>query len=257
MKIATDVYGYRTAIANIAFISGLGKNKDEWVLVDAGVPYSAKFILKYASTLFGSKKPKAIVLTHGHFDHIGALPVLLKEWDVPIYAHHEEMPYLTGEKEYPRPTPFIVKGLMSFLSPFYPRDGIGLHSNLREIETGTELELMQGWEGIHTPGHTKGHISLYRKEDGLMLAGDAFVTVKQESLLAVLTQKEEIHGPPAYFTPNRAESRESIIKLAKLEPSTIYTGHGKPLYGKEQIAKGLYQLIRHYDVGFAESPTVV
>ncbi|RVT57797.1 MBL fold metallo-hydrolase [Niallia taxi] len=257
MKIASDVYGYKTAIANIALVGGLGKDKQDWVLVDAGIPYSAKFILQYAKSLFGKKKPIAIILTHGHFDHIGALETLLHEWDVPIYAHSEEMSYLTGEEVYPRPTPFVVKGVMSFLSPFYPRDGIQLHSNLKVLQSGEELNFMEGWECIHTPGHTKGHISLYRKEDGLLLAGDAFVTVKQESLFAVLTQKEELHGPPAYFTPNRAESRESIMKLAKLEPSIIYTGHGKPLYGKEQIAKGLYRLIRHYDVGFAESPTIV
>ena len=52
MKIAENVFGYRTAIANIAYIAGLGSTKDDWVLVDTGVPYTAPFILKYTMILF-------------------------------------------------------------------------------------------------------------------------------------------------------------------------------------------------------------
>jgi glyoxylase-like metal-dependent hydrolase (beta-lactamase superfamily II) len=63
---------------------------------------------------------------------------------------------------------------------------------------------MPEWRYMHTPGHTSGHISLFRNEDGVLLAGDAFVTTNQESLIAVMTQKKELHGPPKYFTYNWA-----------------------------------------------------
>ena len=44
-----------------------------------------------------NNKPKAIVLTHGHFDHVGAVVDLVRKWDVPVYAHEAELPYLTAE----------------------------------------------------------------------------------------------------------------------------------------------------------------
>ena len=52
--------------------------------------------------------PEAIVLTHGHFDHAGSALQLAEYWDVPIYAHRLEMPYLTGKADYPPPDPTIA-----------------------------------------------------------------------------------------------------------------------------------------------------
>lgn len=242
MKIAENVFGYRTAIANIAYIAGLGSSKEDWVLVDTGVPYSAKFILNNTKKLFNEKKPLAIILTHAHFDHIGALQTLVNEWNVPVYIHEKEIPYLESKKKYPPPTPFKEKGMMSFLSSFYPRDGIDFHSRIKPISNENSLAFLEGWEWIYTPGHTDGHISLFREKDRLLLAGDALITVKQESLFAVLTQKKEIHGPPAYFTPDVETSIISIKKLLALDPQILYTGHGVPMYGKE-IREGISDLL--------------
>src|ERR1700710_183150 len=75
--------------------------------------------------------PSAIVLTHGHFDHVGPLETLAKEWDVPIYAHKLEHPYLNGTKSYPPPDPTVGGGLMSLLSPLYPRKPGDVSERLR------------------------------------------------------------------------------------------------------------------------------
>jgi glyoxylase-like metal-dependent hydrolase (beta-lactamase superfamily II) len=42
-----------------------------------------------------------MVLTHGHFDQVGALKALTGQWDTPVYAHHLEQPYLEGSAAYP------------------------------------------------------------------------------------------------------------------------------------------------------------
>ena len=67
--------------------------------------------------LFGhGNRPAAILLTHGHFDHVGALKTLAEEWDVPVYAHTLELPYLTGRSSYPPPDPSVGGGAMAAMS---------------------------------------------------------------------------------------------------------------------------------------------
>lgn len=78
------------------------------------------------------------------------------------------------------------------------------------------------------------------------MAGDAFVTTKQESLYAVVTQEPEVHGPPAYFTPDWANARRSVERLAALRPALAATGHGPPIGGQE-LNRGLEKLVREFD----------
>ena len=73
-----------------------------------------------------------MILTHGHFDHIGSARSLCETWDVPIYAHTDEMPYLTGDMAYPPPDP-TVGGGMAFLSPLYPRGPVDLRPYVRTL----------------------------------------------------------------------------------------------------------------------------
>jgi glyoxylase-like metal-dependent hydrolase (beta-lactamase superfamily II) len=97
-EAAQDVACYTVQIVNIGFIGNTGQS--DWVLVDAGMPKSANRIIEAAENRFGAEnKPKAIVLTHGHFDHVGAIIELIQHWsDVPVFAHELELPYLTGAR---------------------------------------------------------------------------------------------------------------------------------------------------------------
>ena len=70
-----------------------------------------------------------------------------------------------------------------------------------------------------TPGHTPGHVSLWRADDQAVIAGDAFITTSQESVYAVMTQREELHGPPQYFTTDWDAAKLSVQKLADLNPT--------------------------------------
>lgn len=105
---------------------------------------------------------------------------------------------------------------------------------------------MPGWEWIHTPGHTEGHVSLFRERDRVVLAGDAFITVQQESAWSVITQTKNVQGPPAYFTPDWERAEQSVRKLADLQPEIAYTGHGRPLYG-EELRFSLQTLVDQFD----------
>ena len=77
---------------------------------------------------------------------------------------------------------------------------------------------MPGWHWVFTPGHTPGHVSLFRAADRTLIAGDAFVTLRQESALAVLSRRQEVRRPPAYYTADWIAARHSVEKLAAYGP---------------------------------------
>src|SRR5690606_13891365 len=84
-KIAPELYYLTVQIVNVLFVGIPGNGN--WVLVDAGMPGSADTIIAAAKNIGAVRPPEAIVLTHGHFDHVGAVIELAQHWDVPIYAH--------------------------------------------------------------------------------------------------------------------------------------------------------------------------
>ncbi len=245
--VAPDLAYLRTLFVNLFFHGRRGAPSGSWVLIDAGLPGSAPWILAAAEERFGPwAYPAAIVLTHGHFDHVGALHALLEKWDVPVYAHRLELPYLTGGSAYPPPDPTVGGGAMSALSRFYPRGPHNFGDRVQELPADGSVPGMPGWRWIHTPGHTPGHVSLFRDSDRTLIAGDAFVTTRQESVIAALTQRAEIHGPPAYFTPDWVSARRSVEELAALEPWRVATGHG-PLLEGEEMLEDLRRLARDFD----------
>ena len=111
--IALGLSGLKIAFVNVF---GIRHGDGSWTLIDAAIPYSASRIRNWAEKTFG-KAPNAIVLTHGHFDHVSAAKELADEWDVPIYAHPFEFPYITGEKEYPPPNWAAGGGIMPCFRP--------------------------------------------------------------------------------------------------------------------------------------------
>lgn len=203
-----------------------------WVVVDAGMPTSAKKIIRMAEARFGrGARPAAIILTHGHFDHVGSIHPLLKKWDVPVYAHHLEMPYLTGRSDYPPPDPTVGGGAMAWMCRLLPNRGIDISESVQLLPADGSVPHLPQWRWMHTPGHSPGHVSLLRDSDRTLIAGDAFVTVKQESLFAILMQLQEVHGPPSYFTIDWDAARKSVQRLNEWGPSVAATGHGVPMSG--------------------------
>ncbi|KEO81239.1 MBL fold metallo-hydrolase [Tumebacillus flagellatus] len=244
-NLVPDILNLTLPIVNVHLI-GMPGTKD-WVLIDAGMPGSRDRIVEAAQERFGTDAPpKAILLTHGHFDHVGAFPEVFETWDVPVYAHPLELPYLTGQEDYPPPDPTVGGGMVAGISFLFPHGAIDLGNRVQALPEDGSVPFLDGWEWIHTPGHTKGHVSFFREEDRTVLAGDAFITVKQESLLSVLSQEPTLHGPPWYFTPDWDAAKESVRRLAELKPAVAYTGHGWPMSG-EVLAQGLELLAREFD----------
>nr|WP_263323211.1 MBL fold metallo-hydrolase [Neobacillus sp. Marseille-Q6967] len=242
ISVLPDVYCYTNQIVNLAAVG----DQAGFVLIDTGMPKAADEIKEMLAERFGENaRPQAIVLTHGHFDHVGSLVELLEEWRVPVFAHELEIPYITGQKDYPPGDPSVDSGLVAKISPMFPNHGINIGNQVQPLPQDGTVPHMSGWKWIHTPGHTPGHISLFREQDRTLIVGDAFVTVKQESLYKVLTQTKEISGPPRYYTTDWNAAFESVKKLQALQPETAITGHGLPMSG-EELTENLRYLVNNF-----------
>jgi glyoxylase-like metal-dependent hydrolase (beta-lactamase superfamily II) len=245
-QVTADLASKRLALVNIVFYGIHGAGDRQWVLIDTGIAGTAGMIARAAEQRFGrNSRPIAIILTHGHFDHVGAVEKLAEKWDAPIYAHELEQPFLNGTSSYPAPDPSVGGGLMATLSPLYPRGPINVSGALKILQEG-EVPGMPGWSWIHTPGHSPGHISIWRDSDRTLIAGDAFITTNQESAYSVLVQRPELHGPPQYYTPDWERARDSVQRLAALKPELVITGHGPAMRGIRMQA-ALDLLARDFD----------
>ncbi len=245
--IAPSVAGLRIIFVNVFAVT---HRDGSWTLIDAALPYSESMIRGWVEKHFPTP-PSAILLTHGHFDHVSAAGALAEHWNVPIYAHPLEFPYLTGQKEYPAPNVGAGGGLMTLLSPLYPRGPVDLGNRLRPLPVAiagpVALDEMPDWQILHTPGHTPGHVSFFRPEDATLIVGDAFCTTKAESFFeAALAQQTELHGPPAYFTSDWNQARNSVQLLAALGPTVVAPGHGRPLSGTD-VPAALRKLAAEFD----------
>ena len=240
--IAQQVVRIPTGIAN-AYLVGSTR---EWVLVDAGTPGNKQNILKAVHEHLGSDAvPQAIVLTHGHFDHAGSAKTLAQHWSVPIFVHRRELPFVDGTSAYPPPDP-TVGGFMSQVIRFVPNLKIDLTPHLRELQAG-DLPWLSGWQVIETPGHTPGHVSLFRREDGVLLAGDAFTTMNQDSMIGTLSRRQQVWRPPTYYTPDWQSAAASVRRLAELSPNVLAAGHGVPMSGAGALEE-LRELARNFPV---------
>ena len=190
------------------------------VLVDAATRFDGRRILKELR----GHQVSAHALTHAHPDHQGASHRVCSERSIPFWvgeadADAAENPKLIGERQPNHP-----------LAQFFFRTCTGPgHPVDRKLHEGDEVA---GFEVLHVPGHSAGHVAFWRASDGVLVAGDIFNTA--HPLFPLL---RGIRLPPNYFTPDPARNREQAKRLGALEPKLLLVGHGPPLRDTKRIVE--------------------
>lgn len=224
IEIAPGLACLTLAVANVYFVG----RPEGWVLVDTALTGSERAIRAAAEARFErGARPAAILLTHGHGDHSGSARALADGWDVPIYAHRTELPYLDGRSDYPPGDP-TVGGLVAVFGRVFRPSRIDLGDRLRALPADGPVPGLEGWEIIETPGHSPGHVSFFRPEDGALLAGDACATVDLSGWTGPF-RGQQVAGPPPPFTPDWVQAQRAIETLAALPVQVLGCGHGQPL----------------------------
>jgi glyoxylase-like metal-dependent hydrolase (beta-lactamase superfamily II) len=223
---------------NIYFV----RSGSSWALVDTGWAGDEPRILEAAAERFGPAfRPAAILLTHDHPDHGGAAKGLARRWECPVWMHPLEMPIALGDfaamERFAGPLDrWVILPIMRAIGRNRREAAIARSSlvgTAGAFDPSGAVPGLPDWECVPTPGHTPGHISLFRRHDRVLISGDALVTLRVNSPSGFLLGSAGLSAPPRYTSWDWKGALASIEALARLEPNTIAGGHGRPLSGPD------------------------
>jgi glyoxylase-like metal-dependent hydrolase (beta-lactamase superfamily II) len=183
----------------------------EDLLVDAATRHAGKRILRQVRP----HRVTAHVLTHAHPDHQGASHEVCTKLDVPLWCGEGDADAVED------PSLIAKRQPQALLNRIVERSWTGPpHPVARRLREGDEVA---GFTVLETPGHSAGHIALWRESDRTLIAGDVL------NGMNLVTAIPGLHEPPRVFTTDPARNRESIRRVVELEPELICFGHGPPV----------------------------
>ena len=211
MREVADGVHLITALPPYAINCYLIEHPDGDVLVDAMTRLDARVILK----ALRGRTLASHVVGHAHPDHVGATHAVASKLGLPVLAHAADRAAVED------PALIAQRQPDALINTVFAKVMLGPgHRVERTIGEGDEVA---GFAVLDTPGHSAGHIALYRESDGVLILGD--VLNNQHPLLGF---PRGLRLPLDTFTPDPAENRRSAKRLGTLDVRVALFGHGRP-----------------------------
>lgn len=204
---------------NIYFL----EDDDGVIQFDAGTKSMRKAARAEAAQLGGLKK---VVLGHAHADHRGTAPYL----GVPVHCHPDEVADAESDAAI-APYMDLSELPVAWVRRLYPLLLRRWDGGAVKIDgTVIEGDDVAGFEVLHFPGHAPGLIGLWRESDRVAIVSDVVYLV-DSARLKELPEGEASVPHPAWAW-NHERAKESVRRLAALEPRVVCAGHERPLRGE-------------------------
>ncbi len=225
MEIIPHVYQIALRGVNIILIA-----EEELTLIDTGFRGSARHIVNFIRRLGRSPEEiSLIILTHNHLDHAGGLAELKRFTPAKVVLHKADISADENQLPYPKVItkllhipPFSLSRPLVYVQP----SEVDI-----QVEGGEVFSPLGGLQVIHTPGHTRGSISLFSPKKRLLMVGDA-----------LNKRHKEMRLPPKMVSTDLSQAVDSVRRIAQLDFDTLCFGHGRPIT-KDASAK-VQELIR-------------
>ena len=201
-ELAKDVWRVDQPIAPLINVYVAGD-----VLIDAGRRQDAKRILRQIE----GRDISLLALTHAHADHQGSAQAVCEARGIPLACHADDVDAMEGRRP-------MAAGASSPIARMVERMWGGPPRPVdRVLQEGDDVA---GFRVVHAPGHSPGEVIFFREADRVAICGDVIRNV------SYATARRKLAEPPEVFNADTAQNRDSIRKLAALEPSIILPGHG-------------------------------
>jgi hydroxyacylglutathione hydrolase len=181
------------------------------VLVDAGTSGAKRRILRQLA----DRDVRAHVVTHAHVDHYGSSHAVCEALGVPLWAGATDADDIEQARRRLPPSR-VASVLLKLPAP-------AAHPVARRLREGDEIG--HGFVVLDAPGHSLGHVALWREADRTLILGDVFFNVRAPG------------PPPRFLTIDPELNRASMRRLAQLRPALTLFGHGAPLRDPARLAQ--------------------